>query len=373
MPVALTKFGKLLHKKGDSDLRKAAVFLRTWYKELQALLDSQFEGAVQTLFSSTFSPSTKRELVRYVTQTIDIYYDRMADYADELEAEAFLSTRSLLSKLMAKYLKIDVIDEKGAKVEEAVVTEAEEKSPIVLSFGTGDLNEDFQNYVKSRLKKGVDRPGVYIKSIAPDHIKVVQRAMQSALEQGADLAQGKEAVLRALRGKLDLDKIRKEMEYKIMRVMRTSYAQSANSVTYQFGNENKSMIKGFQRVADGRPCFICIMLDGKFYELNEPHDDHPNGMCRWVPVLATPAELGFEMKPKAEERLKKSMEIPPIKMTDKMAKELLSPQIYDALKAKGLNFEDLLVQKDGQWGLRNLSQLENVKSGKVKIRKDLSE
>mgnify|MGYP003625354978 CR=1 FL=1 len=61
------------------------------------------------------------------------------------------------------------------------------------------------------------------------------------------------------------------------------------------------MVKGYRRMAakQDRTCMACIALDGEFYELNEPLNEHPNGRCALVPEVLDYEDLGLDVERQA--------------------------------------------------------------------------
>ena len=45
---------------------------------------------------------------------------------------------------------------------------------------------------------------------------------------------------------------------------------------------------------DSRSCLACVMLDGTRYPVDEPMDDHPRGLCVFVPITKSWAEMGID-------------------------------------------------------------------------------
>lgn len=68
---------------------------------------------------------------------------------------------------------------------------------------------------------------------------------------------------------------------KALEISRTETLRAYRTATQQSYEANSDVLKGWVRsaVKDDMTCMACILLDQKFYELNEHMDDHINGRC----------------------------------------------------------------------------------------------
>ena len=75
--------------------------------------------------------------------------------------------------------------------------------------------------------------------------------------------------------------------------------REASRMQYQ---ANPAMVKGYRRMSakDERVCIACLVLDGEFYELDEPLQAHPNCRCTLVPETLTYQDLGLQDIPMPE-------------------------------------------------------------------------
>lgn len=90
----------------------------------------------------------------------------------------------------------------------------------------------------------------------------------------------------------------------------------------------------------------CIALDGEFYELNEPLNEHPNGRCALVPEVLDYADLGLDVERQA----------PPENARDWLGRQ------DERVQRKILGDTRLKAWKDGEI---QLNQLATVRTSKV--------
>jgi hypothetical protein len=156
------------------------------------------------------------------------------------------------------------------------------KEGMSLSFG-GTPNESFLKQLERQNQLGYN-PADLIKTVGRDHIKLIQTELTSAIAQGKGFGWAKDKVMGSLFPDASERLIQDTMEYNVTRIMRTSYMQAVNRDTMGILRGNAGAFIGARRVADGRPCMACIVLDGQFYPPDVELEDHPNGMCLLVPV-----------------------------------------------------------------------------------------
>ena len=74
-----------------------------------------------------------------------------------------------------------------------------------------------------------------------------------------------------------------------------------------------NVVMGYRRLSarDSRTCIACLFADGRYYELGESFDQHPNCRCTLLPVLrnvpATQYETGQQWFRRQSERTQRSM------------------------------------------------------------------
>jgi len=162
---------------------------------------------------------------------------------------------------------------------------------IEFAIGTGKPNAEFMRFLNAQFEQGLD-PTTQIKTLAHNHVQFVQQQMTSAIAKGKDLVWAKEKIMKELGKNLTSKKALQEMEFNVMRVMRTAHQRASTTATSMFAERNKHIIVALERIANGRPCLACIVLDGKRYPPGTMMDDHPMGMCDFIYVYKTPDELG---------------------------------------------------------------------------------
>jgi SPP1 gp7 family putative phage head morphogenesis protein len=56
------------------------------------------------------------------------------------------------------------------------------------------------------------------------------------------------------------------------------------------------VVYGYRRISakQARTCAACLALDGKFYELDEPFEEHPQGRCTAIPAVKGFEPVGFQ-------------------------------------------------------------------------------
>jgi len=110
------------------------------------------------------------------------------------------------------------------------------------------------------------------------------------------------------------------------------------------------VVKGYRRMAakQDRTCMACIALDGTFYDLNQPLDEHPNGRCAMVPEVLDYADLGLDVERQA----------PPedarfwfADQDEELQRKILGPDRLRAYKAGELDLSQLYQRKSHPvWG-----------------------
>ena len=76
----------------------------------------------------------------------------------------------------------------------------------------------------------------------------------------------------------------KVIDYNAQRLART-LSQHAYQQTFIRTTQNNPWVLKYQWEANGsRVCPLCMNRNGNIYEKRELPEDHPNGMCTWVPI-----------------------------------------------------------------------------------------
>jgi hypothetical protein len=118
------------------------------------------------------------------------------------------------------------------------------------------------------------------------------------------------------------------------------------------GYRQSGVVEGFMRlVARDEACLACLALDGEKFDTADEMDDHPNGRCTCVPILAGMDEPQWE---KAQDWF--------ADQSDARQREIMGDKRYEMYK-NGMPIEDFGIKThDPIWGaspqITPLSQLE---------------
>lgn len=83
----------------------------------------------------------------------------------------------------------------------------------------------------------------------------------------------------------------KVIDYNAQRLART-LSQHAYQQTFVRTTMNNPWVEKYQWVSNGnRACPLCVDRDGQVYEKWDLPEDHPNGMCTWVPICKSDDEI----------------------------------------------------------------------------------
>lgn len=83
----------------------------------------------------------------------------------------------------------------------------------------------------------------------------------------------------------------KVIDYNAQRLART-LSQHAYQQTFVRTTMNNPWVEKYQWVSNGsRVCPLCMDRDGQVYEKWDLPEDHPNGMCTWVPICKSDDEI----------------------------------------------------------------------------------
>lgn len=232
----------------------------------QQIVDENSEGNV--FLYDQFERRSRSYFLRLNTH-VSKSYDAISRGVSKRSKDIYLFYRKELAKTLT-----------GVKFAPKIkpLTEAE----INVSFG-GTPNQSFTKHLRRQLQVGQD-PAALIKTLGPEHVKLIQREMAIAVSKGKGFGWATDKVLKQMYPAFADEAIRKRMEYNVTRIARTSYMQAVNADTSEFVFDNQDTFFGSRRVADGRPCIACIAQDGRFYKPDEMLIDHPNGMCILVPM-----------------------------------------------------------------------------------------
>lgn len=83
----------------------------------------------------------------------------------------------------------------------------------------------------------------------------------------------------------------KVIDYNAQRLART-LSQHAYQQSFMRTTANNPWVEKYQWVANGsRACPLCQDRDGRIYEKFDMPEDHPNGMCTWIPICKSDSEI----------------------------------------------------------------------------------
>lgn len=168
----------------------------------------------------------------------------------------------------------------------------EQEEGITLYVGSGKVSDEFKKFLAKQFEQGSD-PRTLIKTLSYEHVKDLERVMTQGVIAGQDLPLLRDQFVEKIFGSLDDAELLGQMRYNTLRTMRTSFQRASNATVSDYCAMNKSVVKELERVANGRPCIVCMMLDGTRYPVGSELNDHPNGMCVFAPVIYSLEEMGF--------------------------------------------------------------------------------
>lgn len=83
----------------------------------------------------------------------------------------------------------------------------------------------------------------------------------------------------------------KVIDYNAQRLART-LSQHAYQQTFVRTTMNNPWVEKYQWVSNGsRACPLCMDRDGNVYEKWDLPEDHPNGMCTWIPICKSDDDI----------------------------------------------------------------------------------
>lgn len=381
MPVAVRPFGvQLLRLVRGQDL----AFART-IREQMLGLDDRLKGAAQRavddLYDDPFGASPTRPLdtarrvrrqrwtFQYLRTPILDTYDVLARKAQSHVRSGFtlgaVQFRSLIAKLYpARYVPrkeegwiavsndghLDRIHETDFDE----VSRLMEQGEITFEFGTGSVRDAYKDWIGKQMQSGTE-PGSLIRTLGEDHVTQVKGATMEMLDKAESFKWAKGEAYKRITGRVVDPSVRTTMENDIMRIVRTSAMQGVNADISDFAERNRDVVLEMERQADGRPCPVCVLLDGKRYPLGSLLSDHPYGMCIFVPVLRTPTEMGLRVPPDIERRAWafQQREVPSLRdrffaMPDaEQAKVIDNAQLFKLWKDEKFPIDAIIVQRKG--------------------------
>ncbi|RJR27666.1 hypothetical protein C4561_01815 [candidate division WWE3 bacterium] len=307
MPIPLRKFGsesiRMFRQMDERFIKDIRAYFK---KDLKISLEAWAQKVAVDIFENG-QPDWelwRRQETNYFSQlntTLRLAYVDLAKMSQKATLMFFLLAKKRyveLFKLLypAKFVTIKKENEEeflSVETTHSEIFEAEASPKIVISLGKGTPNDQFKQMLKGQLDNKTE-PSMLIKTLSADHVKVLQRDVAAAVSAGQGVYTAKEDFLKKVLPTLDNAELTKKMEYNVLRIMRTSYNTAVNEDFTKFMSDNQHLFEKKIRMADGRPCLACVMLDGKEYDIAAPMNDHIAGMCYFIPVAKTLEDLGFD-------------------------------------------------------------------------------
>lgn len=104
--------------------------------------------------------------------------------------------------------------------------------------------------------------------------------------------------------------------------------------------QESGVVTGYKRYASHDACAACLMADGKFYPLDVPFEEHPQGRCTTIPVVA-------DMPPVEWETGREWF----MKQDAATQRSILGPGTYDAWRAGKFGLDNIVKRHDDEtWG-----------------------
>lgn len=166
-----------------------------------------------------------------------------------------------------------------ARVGEVIEQKKSIKRKVISLFiGTGKINEDFEMFLAKQLTVGL-APADLITTVTTQHIADMQTVLLRNIRNGLDVGAARTEFMNKLSDDMLNGVSRKKMSFNTMRIMRTAHQRASTSATSLFALRNRDLIVALERVADGRPCPACVILDGTRWPVGSTISDHPLGMA----------------------------------------------------------------------------------------------
>jgi hypothetical protein len=162
-------------------------------------------------------------------------------------------------------------------------------------------------------------------------------------------------------GGLIKQEIGKSLAYSTM-VARTEMLRAEREATRYSYAESK-VVKKWAWKAMPTACPVCQAMNGMEFPIDEPMNDHPNGMCQMVPVSLTWDEIAEKPTGITEVYKPASPDENFSKLSEEKQKAILGPY-YEFWKGSGgkLKLQDMVAMQDTKWGMQpKLKPLAEVK------------
>lgn len=103
-----------------------------------------------------------------------------------------------------------------------------------------------------------------------------------------------------------------------------------------------NIVEGYRRVASktARTCIACLMMDGRFFPLSVPFEEHPNGRCVAVPVVMGGRKIEWES---GEDWFRRQ--------DDMTQRQIMGPGAHRAWRNGEFDLADIVSKRvDNKWG-----------------------
>ena len=258
---------------------------------------------------------------------------------------------------------------------ESEVQEAPQGLPYArLTVNAGGPSASFKNFIKQGFEPGTI-PGVTLSNWGQTHLTAMRTSISKMVNQAEGRKWAKKDALRKIGNQLGKDYPPRAVEANVMRVLRTQHQKAVTWSQAEIGKMNSDIVGAMIRVAGGRACISCSVLDGKVYPLGSDLNDHPNGQCSWMYKLKTPKQMGLKVPPGLEwmnkpqplgytpalERFKKAKA--------SYQKQVLGKGMYKLWKETGFDLKHLETTRGGMTAIRPLFQIRTmIAQGKIPVK-----
>lgn len=129
-----------------------------------------------------------------------------------------------------------------------------------------------------------------------------------------------------------------------LRIARTEIVRASREASREIYKANPDVINGYIRrsARSERTCAACWAMDGERYALDEPLDDHPNGLCYMVPYLPDAADK-YDLSDTGSAAFEK--------LSDEQKQAIFGPVKFEGYKQGLFGLKDLVGHtKSDEWG-----------------------
>lgn len=129
-----------------------------------------------------------------------------------------------------------------------------------------------------------------------------------------------------------------------LRIARTEIVRASREASREIYKANPDVVNGYIRrsARSERTCTACWAMDGEIYKLDEPLDDHPNGLCYMVPYLPDAADK-YDLSDTGSAAFEK--------LSDEQKQAIFGPVKFEGYKQGLFGLKDLVGHtKSDEWG-----------------------